>query len=85
VSLLFNVERSGLMAPEARKAVVNTLGKLPLGGVAIYGASFTIRVVATLILKAIGLIYPSAPAAHFFQTEAEARAWLSERRSSVGA
>jgi hypothetical protein len=85
VFLLFDVTRSGNMAPEARKAVVDTLGKLPVGGIAIFGATFTIRVVATLILKAIGIIYPSAPAAHFFSSEAEARAWLSERRSSAGA
>ncbi|HLM72483.1 MAG TPA: STAS/SEC14 domain-containing protein [Polyangiaceae bacterium] len=85
VFLLFDGTRSGNMAPEARKAVVDTVGKLPIGGIAIFGATFTNRVVATLILKAIGIIYPAAPAANFFLSEAEARAWLSERRSSAEA
>jgi hypothetical protein len=84
VLLLFNVERAGNMAPEARKIVVNALGRIPIGGIAIFGATFTSRVVSTLIVKAVEIIYPSAPAIHFFPSEAGARAWLNERREVVG-
>jgi hypothetical protein len=58
--------------------------RIPIGGLAIFGATFTNRVVSTLIVKAVEIIYPSAPAIHFFPSEEGARAWLNERRNAAG-
>ena len=85
VLLLMDVERSGQMAPPARSIAVNSLGRLPIAGIAIVGATFSIRVAATLMAKALALLYPSAPATRFFASEAEARAWLGERRQAARA
>jgi hypothetical protein len=81
VLILFNVERAtNHISPEARKIVVNRIGKLPVGGIAMFGATFSQRVIATLMGKAMLLLYPSAPVVRFFPSEAAARAWLNERR-----
>ncbi len=85
VLLLIDVERSGQMAPAARSIVVNCVGRLPVAGIAIVGATFSTRVAATLMTKALGLLYPSATVTRFFASEAEARAWLGERRQAAGA
>jgi hypothetical protein len=82
VFLLLDVRRAGNMPPEARKGIVGTMGRLPVGGVAIFGATFSIRVAATLMAKAASLLHPSAPAASFFASEADARAWLDDRRGA---
>ena len=83
VLMLFDVTRASDIAPEARKLVVASLGKLPIAGVAMFGASFSVRVVSTLMTKAASLLYPSAPTACFFATEADARAWIGERRRAL--
>lgn len=83
--VLFNVERGKSVAPQARKEIVDSMSRLPVGGVAMVGAAFSQRVLATLMSKAMLLLHPAAPPLRFFSTEAEARAWLSERRRAAGA
>ena len=84
VLLMFNVERSGDMAPAARKIAMDATSRLPVAGIALFGASFAIRVAATLMAKAARILYPSsAPVPRFFASEAEARAWLNGRRAAA--
>lgn len=88
--LLVDVSRIGQVTAEAR-AAASAVGteKAAMAGVspiAVFGASFQVRVLATLVHKANALIRRSAPRPIcFFGTEAEAHAWLDElRRGATG-
>lgn len=72
--------------PSVRKESGETLKELPLRGAAIYQASFKARVVAKLIITAMNLFRSEDDKApiEFFDTEAEARAWIEMRRREVG-
>lgn len=72
--------------PDVRKEAGEILKELPLRGAAVYQASFKARVLAKLILTAMNLFRPESEKApiEFFDTEAEARAWIEERRRELG-
>lgn len=80
VFLMFDLERSGHIEPAARKIVVDSFGRMRVGGIAMFGASFTHRVIASLMMKATGIFFSSPLDVHFFASEADARAWIDERR-----
>lgn len=73
--------------PSVRKESGEVLRELPLRGAAIYQASFKARVIAKLIITAMNLFRHDEDKApiEFFDTEAEARAWIEMRRREVGA
>jgi hypothetical protein len=53
-------------------------------GLAVVGASFPIRAILSLVVKAIHILHKVAHnEVRFFETESEARAWLAERRAVV--
>lgn len=84
ILLLLDISRLGRLSAEARKAAARAGAMKRCRGIAVYGASFPQRVMPILIVKAFTLLNKNldSPAA-FFDTEAEARAWLSKRRSSL--
>jgi hypothetical protein len=54
-------------------------------GTAMFGASPTLRILSSLVIRAHDLFYKKADhPVRFFDTEAEARAWLVERRRALG-
>ena len=67
--------------PRVRKFVSewNRVHRITAGSA--YGASFTGRVVFTLLLNAIRLMNADAPEVHIARTEPEARRWLTGRRA----
>lgn len=68
----------------ARNLAVEEGKHLPLRGTAIVGASFQLRVLATLANKALSLLSKKGDyETRFFDTEAEARAWINERRRAL--
>ncbi len=84
VLALVDASRMGTMSPEARRLSV-AYGKQDPGrrATAIFGASLVTRTLATLLFKAIALITQRASESAFFKTEAEARAWLDEKRAAI--
>lgn len=82
-SILFiiNIARLGRMPAASRAASARWPHLKRLRAIAIFGAGFEQRVVATLVLKAVGLLSKDFnAAAAFFATEAEARVWLEAPR-----
>lgn len=82
---LVDLSRIGTVSAGARKASIDPEPVAPLLGTAIFGASFTSRVVAQLVSRAGALLLklkdrPNDSSIHFFATEELARAWLVERR-----
>ena len=72
--------------PEARKAAARAMTRLPYRALAFVGANFQTRILAKLVIGAVRLVAPDRffPMA-FFETEAQARAWLEEREREVPA
>jgi hypothetical protein len=81
---LSDVRKMGSFTPEARRVVAEETRKDALAGVrasAAVGASFTTRVLLTLLLRAIRMLRPDKHRPWtFVETEAEARAFLDEQR-----
>lgn len=77
--VLADLRRMGAHSPGARKLSINP--KFKGRGTATLGATFAQRTMATLLSKAFLLLYPKTDVPNVFvETEAEARAWLAERR-----
>lgn len=72
------------VSSEARKAAGREVGETPYAGMALVGARFEARILTKLVLGAVRIFAPgkALPAA-FFDTEAEARAWLAERERQL--
>lgn len=70
------------LSPETRKYVAHSDLFTLIQAAAIYGASFSQRMMTTLVLNVVKLLKlgPAMPEVRFFATEAEARAWLGARR-----
>jgi len=83
---LVDLSRIGSVSAGARKAGAEKVHDVPVLAVAIFGAHFAIRVLADLVVRAGSFIrrIDTVPT-RYFATEAEARAWLEERRALIGA
>ncbi len=87
--VFFLLDLSGLdsIDPEGRKDAGRTVRELPLAGVAVYGAPMKAKVLAKLVFTAMNLFKANAAdrfPIEFLKTEAEARAWIEQRRSTLG-
>jgi hypothetical protein len=81
VFLLIDATRGQSIGPEARRRG----GSWPLahraGGVALFGASLTLRAMVTIVFALLKIFVPgSAVPVEFAKTKAGARAWLDARR-----
>lgn len=81
VFLLVDVTRIGKVSAEARARSGQGAKDLNLRGTIIVGASASIRIVVGLVTRAIELVHGNKEnPTRFFDTEAEARAWIAQRR-----
>ena len=53
------------------------------GVVAILGAHFALRAMAMLLMRAVKMLVPATSELAFFDTEADARAWLARQRIAL--
>jgi hypothetical protein len=86
IFLLLDHSRTGSVSSEARKLAAEGTRNLRVVGVASFGASFPVRVVVSLLARAHAFFRKeTAMDLHFFRDEAEARAWIEERRRALDA
>jgi hypothetical protein len=86
IFLLLDNSRTGSVPSEARKLAAEGLKNLRVMGAAVFGASFTVRVLVSLLARAHAILWKeTAMDLHFFRDEAEARAWIEERRRALDA
>lgn len=82
---LADIAKMGSIKPDARRAMAeaNQEAHTALAGSAMFGASFTSRVMINLLVRAVRILRASKqrPVA-FVETEAEARAFLDEHRKN---
>jgi S-adenosylmethionine:diacylglycerol 3-amino-3-carboxypropyl transferase len=80
--LLCDLTHASSVHPDARR-YMSEWNKTHTGatGVAVFGASFAMRVIGTLLINAIHLVGRNKIEIVFFRDEAEARQWLDDRRA----
>ena len=84
IFLLMDHSRTGSITPEARKLAIEATKNLPIVGGASFGASFPVRVITLLLARAHMLFRKETDQVlYFFRDEAEARAWIDERRRAI--
>lgn len=84
--VLADVSRLTKVDPEARRYAAKWNEKRRMTAIAVVGASAAIRVVASMLVTAIGLVHQRSTApVEFFKDEAEARRWLATQRERAGA
>lgn len=82
--LLNDLSQIGTISPQARKLAADRVSDLHLRGIAVYGASFSQRVVAMFIAQVLNLVGKSADRPiKIAESEAEARAWIEKRRAEL--
>jgi len=78
--ILRDARNGGLVTPDARKYIASNLNVERVAAIVTYGASFHSRTVLTMLSKAMRILNSSVPETAFFETEAEARAWIAAHR-----
>jgi SpoIIAA-like len=69
------------MKPEARKLAVASSEKENIRGAAVVGASFHVRALGSMLIRAAQIFYKGKDnPTEFFNNEKDARAWLEQRR-----
>lgn len=71
----------GLLDAKTRSAVLKTVDPERVAAIISYGSSFQLRVIVTMLLKAMRTFKNAAPQAIFVDSEEEARAWIAANRS----
>jgi len=85
VFFLIDLSTLDRIDPEVRKDATSTLAALPPRGMVGFNAPIKAKVIAKLIFTALNLFSNKADNVplHFTSTEAEARAWIEERRREL--
>lgn len=84
VLALVDARELGAIPVETRKLAARTIPLVTYRGIALFGASFQTRILAKLVLGAARLLgREERNPVQFFDTEAEARAWLTERAAEL--
>ena len=85
VLVLSDARRTGTISASARKVMAEELRNVRFDAIALFGASFAVRVVSTLAAKTVQLLTRQSYPVEFFETEGEARAWLLAQRDTLRA
>lgn len=81
---MIDVRHGGAIAPDARRYLLERrkTTKTP-SIVAIVGASFGVRTIAQMVIRALGLLTTSHIAVDFFADEVAALAWIDTQRNRL--
>ncbi|WP_437809169.1 STAS/SEC14 domain-containing protein [Sorangium sp. So ce1078] len=85
VLVLSDTRRVGTILPSARKVMASEMRAVRFDAIALFGASFAVRVISTLAAKSVQILTQQSYPVQFFDTEAEARAWLGAQRDALRA
>jgi hypothetical protein len=81
---LIDVSLAGTISPEARRFLLENRRRTKVpGAVAVVGASFTVRTLAHMVIRALQALTKSYLGMHFFTDEAAARAWIDAQRKRL--
>ena len=80
IYILADSRKAGSVNAEARRILADTSVARQTSCIAVFGASFATRVVFNLLMKAVSLSSSVKVSSIAVASEAEARAWLAEKR-----
>lgn len=80
IYIVRDTRAGGLLDAKTRAAVIKTVDPDRVAAIISYGSSFQLRVVVTMLIKAMHAFKRSAPQAIFVDSEEEARAWIGANR-----
>lgn len=83
--VIADLSEIGEISSEARREMAARTSEVPYRGMAFFGGSFQARLIAKLVVAAMN-VFSSRSRDNpicFFEGEAEARAWIEERRGSL--
>lgn len=83
VYILRDSRNGGVVSQRARKYVAENINVDRVASIVTFGSSFHARTVFTMLSKAMRLFNKRVPPATFFDTEAEARAWIAADRRNT--
>ena len=81
VFFLIDLSELESLSNSVRRAAIEGLNQMPAGGLAVFEAPLTARVLAKLIITGMKLFGKTIPL-HFFDDEAGARAWIEQQRQA---
>ncbi len=79
--LIRDARNGGLVTPETRKHIATTSTNSRFVAILTYGSSFQTKTVFANINRAMRTIRPNVVPVEFFESVAEARAWIAEHRT----
>lgn len=87
IFFLIDGENLEKIAPDARKAVAESLKEIPLHGMCVFSAPLKAKVITKLIITAVNLFRKDSELNQvaFFDTEQQARDWIAARRQVTAA
>jgi hypothetical protein len=80
IYFLVDLSEAGTLSREARDVVRTKRVRPNIRGAALFGASFQVRVVSSLVTRTLFLLDKVSYEIKFLDTEAEARAWIATLR-----
>lgn len=83
VLVMVDQSQQASMSSDARRAATETPPGAPYRGTVFYGGSLVMRTVGQLVMRLINALRKTDNPAVFFRTEAEARAWIDQRRREI--
>jgi len=81
IYIVRDTRNGGLLDAKTRAAVIKTVDPKRVAAIISYGSSFQLRVVVTMLTKAMRTFKRSAPQAIFVNSEDEARTWIAAHRN----
>lgn len=81
VFFLIDLEELESLSNSSRRAAIEGLNQMPVGGLAVFQAPLTARVLAKLLVTGMRLFGKYLPL-EFFEDEAAARAWIEQKRAA---
>jgi hypothetical protein len=81
--MLIDMSRADTIPAETRRASAEFGKAHPAAGVVVWGSNFAVRVLFTLVVRAISVFRPDAGTLVFVRSEEEARAWVEGRRAAL--
>lgn len=82
IYLVRDARHGGLLDAKVRTAVIKNVDPERVAAIVSYGSSFQLRVIVTMLIKAMRTFRKSAPPVIFVDSEDEARAWIATHRKA---
>jgi hypothetical protein len=82
IYFLRDVHEGGMLDSKTRSRIIKTVDPRRIAAIVSYGGSFQLKVIVTMLIKALRIFKHSAPDVAFVDTETQARTWIDTHRAN---